>query len=189
MPGRGKDIKIVIIPGQHDAVRVAEPQPQINEKYGEALYKLDNVYLATNPCTVELRENDKSFKILMYHGASFHANFIEAIEEIRLGGGHDTPAKSVKAALQRRHLSPTHSAGVYLPSDEDSMFIREVPDIVLTGDLHKPEVDMFNNILIVCSSCWQSITPFEEKVGNHPDPGKVPVYNLKTREVKILDFG
>ena len=45
-----------------------------------------------------------------------------------------------------------------------------------------------NNILLVASSCWQSITPFEEKVGNVPDPCKVPLFNLKSREVKIVDF-
>jgi len=47
---------------------------------------------------------------------------------------------------------------------------------------------MYNNILLVASSCWQAKTPFEEKVGNNPDPCKVPVFNLKSREIKILDF-
>jgi hypothetical protein len=42
--------------------------------------------------------------------------------------------------------------------------------------------------LIICSSCWQSITPFEEKVGNLPDPCKVPIVNLQTGALKILDF-
>ena len=68
------------------------------------------------------------------------------------------------------------------------MVIKEVPDIITTGDLHKTDIDMYNNTLIICNSCWQSITPFEEKVGNKPDPGKVPLLNLKTREIKILDF-
>jgi DNA polymerase II small subunit/DNA polymerase delta subunit B len=57
-----------------------------------------------------------------------------------------------------------------------------------TGDIHRSDIDMYNNILIICSSCWQSITPFEEKVGNMPDPCKVPMLNLKTREIKMLDF-
>ena len=37
-------------------------------------------------------------------------------------------------------------------------------------------------------SCWQTQTAFEEKVGNQPDYCKVPVLNLKTKEIKILDF-
>ena len=63
-----------------------------------------------------------------------------------------------------------------------------MPDVFTTADLHKADVDIYNNILIVCSSCWQSTTPFEEKLGNHPDPCKVPVLNLKSRQIKIMDF-
>ena len=91
--------------------------------------------------------------------------------------------------LRHRHLSPIHSGTTYVPGDkEDFLLIKEVPDIMVTGDMHRTDVDLYNNILIICSSCWQSMTPFEEKVGNQPDPCKVPMLNLKTREIKILDF-
>ena len=46
----------------------------------------------------------------------------------------------------------------------------------------------YNGVLIIANSCWQARTPFEEKIGNEPDPAKVPVLNLKTRELKIYDF-
>lgn len=82
-----------------------------------------------------------------------------------------------------------HSGNVYVPSEkEDMLIINPTPDIMVTGDMHRTEVDTYNNVLIICCSCWQSITPFEEKVGNQPDPCKVPFLNLKTRELKILDF-
>jgi len=186
-----KDIKIIICPGQHDAVRVAEPQPFIGRDYGEALYSLNNVILVSNPAIVEIKnENGKrGMKILMYHGASMNP-LINEIETLRLGKAHDNPARVIKEMLKRRHLASLHSAVSYIPiKDQDPLLIREVPDIIATGDLHKPDIDVYNNILIIASSCWQSITPFEEKVGNHPDPCKVPVLNLSTREIKILDFG
>jgi len=63
-----------------------------------------------------------------------------------------------------------------------------VPDIVVTADQHRAEFSCYNNILLVTSSCWQSITPFEEKLGNIPEPCRVPLFNLKTREIKIIDF-
>ena len=44
------------------------------------------------------------------------------------------------------------------------------------------------DVLIIANSCWQSMTSFEEKVGNVPDPCKVPILNLKSREIRILDF-
>ncbi|MBU1136537.1 MAG: metallophosphoesterase [Nanoarchaeota archaeon] len=185
-----KDIKIIICPGQHDAVRVAEPQPFIDRNYAGALYELDNVIFVSNPCFIEI-ENDngkKGLKILMYHGASMHS-FVEEIESLRLGKAHNNPSKVVKEMLKRRHLASIHSSVTYIPTEEkDHLCIKEIPDIINTADFHKPDIELYNNILIICSSCWQSITPFEEKVGNNPEPCKVPVLNLKTRQIKILDF-
>lgn len=182
-------IKIIQCAGQHDAVRVAEPQPPIGEDFGGALFKIRNLYLVSNPSLVEIEsKNGKGIKVLMYHGASMH-NFVNEIEELRLSNAHTTPAKIVKHLLLRRHLSPSHGSSTYIPNAiEDSMLIKEIPDIVATGDLHRPDVDKYNGILIVSSSCWQSMTAFEEKVGNKPDPCKVPILNLKTGEIKILDF-
>ena len=114
---------------------------------------------------------------------------INEIDDLRTGQAYLYPSKVVKYMLRHRHLSPSHSANVYVPSEkEDMMIIKEIPDIVATGDLHKADIDIYNNILIIAGSCWQTATPFEEKVGNQPDPGKVPMLNLKTREIKILDF-
>ena len=59
---------------------------------------------------------------------------------------------------------------------------------MVTADLHRTDIDKYHDILLISCSCWQSMTAFEEKVGNNPDPCKVPIFNLKTREVKILDF-
>ena len=106
-----------------------------------------------------------------------------------MGGGFKTPAKVVKHVLLRRHLAPIHGEMVYIPNEEeDSMLIKEVPDIVATGDLHKADIEKYNGTLIIASSCWQSTTPFEEKVGNHPEPCKVPILNLLTGAIKIIDF-
>jgi len=183
-------ISIIMCAGQHDGVRVAEPQPPIGEDFGEALHKLKNLYLVSNPSMVEIEGNPEreGIKVLMYHGASMHP-IINEIEELRLINGHHHPARVVKHLLLRRHLAPIHGSMVYIPDkNEDSMLIREVPDIVATGDLHKTDIDKYNGTLIICSSCWQSITPFEEKVGNLPDPCKVPILNLQSGAIKIMDF-
>ncbi len=185
-----KDIQIFLCPGQHDGVRVTEPQPPIGKDFAEPLHEIKNLHLVSNPAFIEIGQgssNEEKFKVLMYHGASMH-NFVNEIEELRLAKAHNAPAKIVKHLLKRRHLSPIHSLATYVPFEHDPLIIREVPDIIATGDLHRPDVDMYNNILIIASSCWQSKTPFEEKVGNNPDPCKVPIFNLKTREIKIMDF-
>jgi len=179
-----KDIRIVMCPGQHDAVRVAEPQPVIGDDYASPLYKLKNLTLVTNPCYVSLVEG---FNVLMYHGASFHG-VINDIESLRTSNPYERPTMVVKELLKRRHLAPSHSSVVYIPNEKDSLFIRRIPDIVTTGEIHRADVDSYNNILLIANSCWQEQTPYEEKVGNQPDPCKVPMLNLKTREIKILDF-
>ena len=184
-----KRISIIQCAGQHDAVRVAEPQPPVNTDFAEPLHELSNLYIVSNPSYVEIESNEKEegIKVLMYHGASMHG-IINEIEELRLSNAHASPAKVIKHMLLRRHLAPTHGATTYIPGSEDSMMIKEVPDIITTGDLHKPDIDTYNNVLIVANSCWQSMTAFEEKVGNEPDPCKAIILNLKTREIKLLDF-
>jgi len=184
-----KDVKIIICPGQHDSVRVAEPQPSISEEYASELHKLENVLFVSNPALIEICNNGKrGIKILMYHGASMNS-FISEMDCLRISKAHSNPSKVVKEILKRRHLAPIHSSVTYIPTTKkDYLVISEVPDIIATADFHRPDIDFYNGVSIICSSCWQSITPFEEKVGNVPDPCKVPILNLKTGKIKIMDF-
>mgnify|MGYP003883315397 CR=1 FL=1 len=187
-----KNITMFMCPGQHDAVRVAEPQPIIGKVYGGELYDIENLTLVTNPTMVKLIEGDKEFKVFMYHGASIHT-FINEIKELREIKAHKSPAKAVKHMLKRRHVAPMHGVSpsvVYIPNvNKDPLVISEVPDVFCTGEVHRLDIESYNGILIITGSCWQAQTPFEEKVGNIPDPCKVPVLNLKTRELKVYDFG
>ncbi|MBS3080370.1 metallophosphoesterase [Candidatus Pacearchaeota archaeon] len=192
-----KHIHIIQCAGQHDAVRIAEPQPPVGEDFAKSLHTLKNIHLVSNPSFIEIETGYCSInganckdgiKVLMYHGASMH-NMINEIEELRLSNAHATPTKVIKHILLRRHLAPTHGETTYIPDhEEDSMLIKDVPDIITTGDLHRTDIDSYNNVLIIANSCWQSRTAFEEKVGNIPDPCKVPLLNLHTRAIKILDF-
>lgn len=185
-----QDILMFMIPGQHDASRIAEPQPPIDKAYAPDLYEMKNLTLLSNPSMVEIgaTKHAGGLKVLMYHGASMHG-FMDEIEDLRLAKATRTPTKIVKYMLQKRHLSPQHDSSDYLPiKDSDPMLIKEVPDIVATGDIHRSDVSLYNNILLVASSCWQTMTPFEEKIGHEPDPCKVPILNLKTGQINILDF-
>ena len=185
-----KSIKIIQCAGQHDAVRVAKPQPPIGKDFAESLCEIDNLYLVSNPSLIEIggTKDKKGVRVLMYHGAILHY-IINEIEELRLGNVNNNPTKAVKHLLLRRHLSPTHQASICIPdSKEDPMLIKEVPDIITTGEMHRVDVDKYNGVLMIANSCWQSMTAFEEKVGNNPDYCKVPIVNLKTGAIKILDF-
>ncbi len=183
-----KHITMFMCPGQHDACRVAEPQPVISERYAKGLYEIENLVLVSNPCYVSLLEGSKEFKVLMYHGASIHS-FINEIKELRDMKAHRCPAKAVVHMLKRRHLAPMHGDVTYIPNiDKDPLVISEVPDVLCTGEVHKLDIENHNGVLIITGSCWQARTDYEEKVGNEPDPCKVPVLSLKTRELKVYDF-
>ncbi len=182
-----KDIQIIICPGNHDAVWLGQPQPPLERDYAEELYEMDNVVLVSNPALVEICDGSEGIKILMYHGAGMNS-YINRMDSLR-GVGYDNPSIVVKELLKRRHLSSIHSDVDYIPwESKDPLIIKRVPDVITTADLHKSDLDNYNNISIICNSCWQSQTPFEEKVGHHPDPCKVNLMNLKTREIKIIDF-
>ena len=93
------DVNIILCAGQHDAVRVAEPQPIIGEFYGSSLNLLNNIYLVTNPSLVSIGK-DVKFKILMYHGASMHG-IINEIDSLRVSKAHNSPTSVVKYMLKK----------------------------------------------------------------------------------------
>ena len=98
------------------------------------------------------------------------------------------PEKIMKYLLKNRHLAPTHASTQYFPLEKDGLLIRKAPDIFVSGHTHKSGVVHYNNVLIISSSSWEGMTPYQEKFGNKPDHCKVPMFNLKTRAIKILDF-
>jgi len=99
-----------------------------------------------------------------------------------------TPEIIMKYLLKNRHLAPTHGSNQYYPYEEDKLLIKKVPDIFVAGHTHKSGISYHNNILVVSISTWEAMTPYMEKVGSKPDFCKVPMFNLKTRQIKILDF-
>jgi DNA polymerase II small subunit len=187
-----KNITIVITPGNHDAVRLMEPQPLLDEKYAWPIYDMDNVVMSTNPGIVNLGEvkekNFSGYELLIYHGFSYHyyGDAINSLRQIR--ASRERPDRVMSYLLKNRHLAPTHASNVYCPSESDPLIIKNAPDIFFSGHTHKSAVSYYNNILIISSSSWETKTPYQEKLGNEPDFCKVPMFNLKTRAIKILDF-
>ncbi len=183
-------IPIIISPGNHDALRIAEPQPALYKDFAAPLYELPNVIMVSNPAWINIDKTKDfpGFDVLIYHGYSFDY-YVANVDSIRIKGGYNRPDLIMKFLLQRRHLAPTHTSTLYIPdSNKDPLVIDRVPDFFVTGHIHKAGVANYKNVTMICSSCWQSKTVFQEKVGHNPEPARVPVVNLKTRKVKILKF-
>ncbi len=184
-----KDIKIIISPGNHDGVRLMEPQPVLDEKFAWPLYELPNVVMTGNPAYVNVgkKKNFPGFDILTYHGCSY-PYFANTVTRLLVNKAMNSPEEIIKYLLKHRHLAPTHSSWQYAPLEKDAHIIRKIPDIIISAHTHKSAVSYYNNVLVVSTSCWEAMTPYQEKFGNTPDHCKVPIFNLKTRAVKILDF-
>lgn len=184
-----KDIRIIISPGNHDGVRLMEPQPPLKERFAWSIYDLKNVILTGNPAYVNIggTNNFSGFDILTYHGFSF-PYYANTIPKLIVDDALNFPDKIMSYLLKNRHLAPSHSSVQYFPSEEDNLMIKKIPDIFVSGHTHKSALSYYNNILMVSTSSWESKTPYQEKMGNEPDFCKVPLFNLKTRSIKILDF-
>jgi len=185
-----EDIRIIICPGDHDALRLAHPQPSLDKKIASKVWDLKNVVLVSNPGMVNIHasKNFPGFDVLMYHGHGYHY-YHDAVESLRGKDSTHNPRYIMQFLLQRRHLAPTHTSTIYVPDNKnDFMVIKKIPDIFVSGHLHKSDVSSYNNVVTINCSCWQSQTDFQVKVGNFPDPCKVPIMNLKSGKIEVLDF-
>jgi len=184
-----KDMILIISPGNHDCVRLMEPQPILDEKYAWPLYDMENVILTPNPCEVNIgaKKGFSGFNVLTYHGFSFPF-YADTVPSLIAKKAMNVPDDIMKYLLKNRHLAPTHASVQYFPHEEDALLIRNVPDIFVSGHTHKSAISYYNNILTISVSSWEGKTPYQEKFGNEPDHCKVPMFNLKTGAVKILDF-
>ncbi|MFH1324450.1 MAG: DNA-directed DNA polymerase II small subunit [Nanoarchaeota archaeon] len=183
-------IPLIICPGNHDAMRIAEPQPPFYQDFAKPLYDLPNIISVSNPSLINIHSSEKfsGFDVLLYHGYSFDY-YVANVDSIRNKGGYDRADLIMKFLLKRRHLAPTHTSNLYVPDiTQDPLVISRVPDFFATGHIHKSIAANYKNITLISGSCWQSKTEFQEKVGHNPEPGRVPIVNLKTRDIKILKF-
>jgi len=186
-------IKLIISPGNHDALRMSEPQPKLFHDYAKALWEMPNVVMTGNPSIVNIHAKDgfPGFNILTYHGFSFD-DYSEIVPSIKNSGRNcsERAPLIMKFLLQRRHLAPEHTSTLYIPDPRyDPLIIETIPDIFAAGHIHKSNADSYKGVQIICCSTFQAKTDFQERVGHEPDPGKIPVLNLQTRKLHMLKFG
>lgn len=173
-------IKLIIIPGNHDASRKALPQPALPKNYAEPIYEAREVQSLGNPCTISLH----GVELLIYHGRSLD-DIIANAPNINF----ETPNKAMKIMLQCRHLAPIYGQRTLIaPEKRDFMVIERVPDIFQTGHVHVQKTDVYRGVVMVNSGAWQGRTTYQRKMGLEPTPGVVPVINLQTLQATSLDF-
>src|SRR5207247_1897106 len=139
-------ISVIMLPGNHDAVRPAEPQPAFPTSI-QNLFD-SNVIFAGNPSLLSV----EGVRILAYHGRSMD-DLVSAIP----GMSYARPLDVMKAMLRMRHLAPIYGGKTPIaPEAEDHLIIDEIPDIFATGHVHAAGVDQYRGVVLVNSSTWQA---------------------------------
>ncbi len=172
-------IKVILLPGNHDAVRKAEPQPALPDDV-KKIFDEKRVLFTGNP--IWLRLHDVNF--LTYHGGSMD-DLIPAIP----GLSYNNPIAAMKEMMIRRHLAPIYGGKTPLaPEKLDYMIMDEIPDVFVTGHVHTTELARFHNVLLLNASTWMDQTAYQKMRDFVPDPAKLPVIRLDTLKPALINF-
>lgn len=174
-----ESVSIIACSGNHDSVRLAEPQPAIPERFTR--HFSSNVTFTGNPVLVTV---ENSVRVQMYHGMSINS-FTDSIPECEV----EEPQDIMKLMLKKRHCSPLYGHNTRMaPESKDYNVIREIPDIFQTGHVHTFGIDSYNNVIATNTGTWQFQTDYQEKLNIVPDVGNVPVIDLSSYSTEILNF-
>ncbi|WP_254272776.1 DNA-directed DNA polymerase II small subunit [Haloarcula marina] len=175
------DMEIRMIPGNHDAVRLAEPQPGFDEELRDIMTAHD-AQVHSNPALVTV----EGVTILMYHGVSLDEVIAELPDE---EASYEEPHKAMYQLLKKRHVAPQYGGHTRLaPEDRDYLVMEEVPDVFHTGHVHKLGWGKYHNVLALNSGCWQAQTDFQKSVNIDPDSGFAPILDLDTLDMTVRKF-
>ena len=172
-------ITIILQPGNHDAVRPAEPQPAFEKEIRDLFTGKDFIFVG-NPCYFSLH----GIEILSYHGQSL-LDYSTNIQTL----SYNQPTEVMKLMLKKRHLSPTYGGYTPLaPEHADYMIITQVPDVFVTGHVHTSFIDNYRGVTLINASSWQSQTSYQKMLNFVPDSAKLPIVDLKTGNATTMDF-
>ncbi len=175
-----KHMKILILPGNHDPVRQALPQPSVSSDLAGPLYGLENAVHLGGPANVKL----DGVNFLIYHGRSLD-DVIATVPDLT----YDRPVEAMEVLLKARHLAPTYGKRTALsPELRDMLVIDPVPDVFHAGHVHTLDVGSYRGTLIVNSGTFQGQTPFQANMGLEPIASIVPILNLSTLEIIKRNF-
>lgn len=171
-------IQIVAIPGNHDAVSPAEPQPPLPHELAATLP--GPVKILANPSTFSL----DGVVVTAYHGRGFD-DLIPALP----GATYARPTDVMKRMLAMRHLAPMYGGKTPLsPQSRDGLILDPVPDIFVTGHAHTFGADRYKGILLLNASTWQAETGYQRMRNISPVPARAALVRLTDLSLQVLDF-
>ncbi|SIM48910.1 DNA-directed DNA polymerase II small subunit [Cuniculiplasma divulgatum] len=172
------DINVYIMPGNHDTVRLAEPQPELSPAIRQMF--TEKVTFLPNPYNLRIKKK----LITLYHGMSLN-DLIELIP----GGNMNSVGKAIELMLKRRYMGPVYGGRTpIIPNQFDPHIFRDVPDIFITGHIHGHYLGNYNGVRYVNSSTWQSQTEYQKMMNYSPDPCIATLFDLNSKTVIKKNF-
>ncbi len=163
-------IEIFLLPGNHDSVRLADPQPIIPKKFAKPLYDLKNIHFLSSPSNIII----EGVNTLLYHGNSMNTL------QFQLKIDPKKAELAMEKYLDRRCLNPVFGKRhISIPEPNTNMIIKDEPDIFVTGHIHSNAYKQYKGTLMVNPGCWQGQTIYQREQGHIPTPGQVPVIKLQ----------
>jgi DNA polymerase II small subunit len=173
-------IETIVLPGNHDPVRQALPQPAIPKDFGGPIYECRSLISLGNPAEVALH----GVRLLLHHGRSLD-DVISSVPGIDFS----QPEKAMKLQLQCRHLASEYGNRTSIaPEKLDHLVIEDVPDVFQSDHIHVVRHENYRGTQIINSGAWQAQTDYQRRVGLVPTPGILTVVNLQTLQVRLIDF-
>lgn len=162
-------IEIILMPGNHDAVRIAEPQPPLPKEFQD-LFSNSNIRFLSNPT---------NFSISGVSVAGYHGKSIDDMVTIFKDVTYENPLPGMKEMLRSRHYAPSYGMRNQLaPEEEDHLVIEDVPDIFVSGHVHRYGLENYKGVQMIEGSTWQSQTPFQKMMNLQPQPAKLGIVEL-----------
>ena len=172
------DITVYIMPGNHDTVRLAEPQPAFNPKIREMFS--GNAKFLPNPYNLVLNKKN----ITIYHGMALN-DLVELIP----GGSMSSIGSAIDLMLKRRYMGSAYGGKTpIIPSEKDFHVMDAVPDIFITGHIHGHHLGNYNGVRYVNSSTWQSQTEYQKMMNFAPDPSILTLFDLNSKQMLKKEF-
>jgi DNA polymerase II small subunit len=189
-------VEVIVLPGNHDAVRKSLPQEPISREYAETLHENRRVRLLGNPSRltlhgvrVRLLGNPSR---LTLHGVEAYIAHGKALDEILSqvpGLGFHNPVDGMELLLRCRHVAPIYGNSTPIaPEKEDRLVIASTPDVFQMGHIHVHGVKKYKGATLIASGSWQTQTPFQKRVKLTPTVGVAPIMDLQTHAVVPIDF-
>jgi len=178
-----RGIKIVYIPGNHEPVRQAEPQPVVPDEYLDELLSVrDDLMALPNPSMIGIGD----VRVLIYHGRSLNTIFkhIPGLQPIR----PETVVEAMIWMLRLRHLAPIYGEHPISPEGEDWLLLNTVPHVLHTGHIHVYGVGGYKGVKLINSGTFENETPYIKSLGIEVTVGRVPILDLASLEVEVKEF-